>query len=61
MVPLGHGRFTMPDGADRFLMTRPALETLMQQHGLQYLEPFKTVLMNELRSMTALVLQRKSQ
>jgi tellurite methyltransferase len=55
MIPLGNGRFTMPDGTDRYLLTRPVFETLMQQHGLQYLEPFKTVLVDELRSMTALV------
>lgn len=56
MIPLGNGRFTMPDGTDRYLLTRPVFESLMQQHGLGYLEPFKTVLVDELRSMTALVL-----
>ncbi|NUQ25561.1 MAG: class I SAM-dependent methyltransferase [Saprospiraceae bacterium] len=56
MIPLGHGRFAMPDGTDRFLLTRPTLEALMRTHKLRYLEPFKTVLVDELRSMTALVL-----
>lgn len=56
MHPLGEGRFSMPDGTDRFLLSRPALEALLQKHGLNYLEPFKTVLVDEHRSMTALVL-----
>jgi tellurite methyltransferase len=56
MIPLGHGRFTMPDGTDRFLLTRPALESLLRQHNLRLLEPFKTVLVDDLRSMAVLVL-----
>ncbi len=56
MIPLGNGRFRMPDGSDRFLLTRAALDILLRQHGLRFLEPFKTVLVDELRSMTVLVL-----
>jgi ubiquinone/menaquinone biosynthesis C-methylase UbiE len=56
MIPLGHGRFRMPDGSDRFLMTRPGLDALIHQHGMRYLEPFKTVLVDELRSMAVVVL-----
>lgn len=56
MIPLGYGRFTMPDGTDRFLLTKPMLDTLLHQHRLHFLEPFKTVLVDDLRSMTALVL-----
>lgn len=56
MIPLGNGRFTMPDGSDRFLLTRTELDNLMQQHKLHFLEPFKTVLVDELRSMSVVVL-----
>ncbi len=56
MIPLGNGRYTMPDGTDRYLLKRLAFEALMRKHGLRYLEPFKTVLVDELRSMTALVI-----
>jgi len=56
MIPLGHGRFTMPDGSDRFLLTRPMLGSLLKRHNLRLLEPFKTVLVDELRSMTVLVI-----
>lgn len=56
MIPLGNGRYTMPDGTDRFLLTRPALDSLLRQHDLRLLEPFKTVLVDDLRSMAVLVL-----
>lgn len=56
MMPLGHGRFTMPDGSDRFLLTRAMLEAQLKQHRLRLLEPFKTVLVDELRSMAVLVI-----
>lgn len=56
MIPLGQGRFRMPDGSDRFLMTRPALDALIPQHGMRFLEPFKTVLVDDLRSMAVVVL-----
>ena len=58
MIPLGNGRFRMPDETDRFLATRPLLEAQMQAHSLRWLEPFKTVLVDDLRSMTALALQK---
>jgi len=56
MIPLGNDRYSMPDGTDRYLLKRHAFEALMQQHGLRYLEPFKAVLVDNLRSMTALVI-----
>jgi tellurite methyltransferase len=60
MRPLGNGRFRMPDGTDRFLLTKPALETLLLQHQLCLLEPFKTVLVDDLRSMAVLVLGKQT-
>lgn len=58
MIPRGQGRFTMPDGSDRFLLTRTNLARLLNRHGLRLLEPFKTVLVDELRSMATLVVGR---
>jgi ubiquinone/menaquinone biosynthesis C-methylase UbiE len=55
MITLGHGRFRMPDCSDRFLMTRSVLDAAVQQNGMRYLEPFKTVLVDELRSMAVVV------
>ncbi|MCB9082668.1 MAG: class I SAM-dependent methyltransferase [Lewinellaceae bacterium] len=56
MIPLGDGCFAMPDGTDRYLLTRPELDRLVAHHQLVWLEPFKTVLVDELRSMAVLVL-----
>jgi tellurite methyltransferase len=56
IIPLGHGRFQLPDGTDRFLLTREALDSLLRQYQLCLLEPFKTVLVEELRSMGVVVL-----
>lgn len=56
IIPLGHGRFHLPDGTDRFLLKRQVLDTLLQQHRLRLLEPFKTVLVEDLRSMGVVVL-----
>lgn len=60
MILLGNGRFRMPDGTDRYLLTRPALDTLLRRHQLELLEPFKTVLVDNLRSMAVLVLSKTS-
>lgn len=56
IIPLGHGRFHLPDGSDRFLLTRPLLDKVMLENGLRFLETFKTVLVDDLRSMAVLVL-----
>lgn len=58
MIPLGQGRFHLPDGSDRFLLTRPLLDKVMRENGLRFLEPFKTVLVDDLRSMAVLVLEK---
>ncbi len=56
IIPLGQGRFHLPDGSDRFLLTQKMLDHLLQRHNLRLLEPFKTVLVDEVRSMAVLVL-----
>lgn len=55
VVPLGSGRFLLPDGTERFLLTRKMLLTLAKRHSLIYLEPFKTVNVNDLRCMSTLI------
>jgi tellurite methyltransferase len=56
MIPLGQGRFHLTDGTERFLLTKKMLALLLQRHKLQLLEPFKTVLVDEVRSMAVVVL-----
>ena len=56
LLNLGQGRYFLPDGSERFLLTRTMLDRLMQQHQLEFLEPFKTVLVEDIRSMAVVVL-----
>lgn len=56
---LGQGRFFLPDGTERFLITRAHLDQLLQRHELELLEPFKTVLVEDLRSMAVIVLGKQ--
>ena len=58
IIPLGRGRFHLADGSDRFLLTRKTLDDLMQELRLRLLEPFKTVLVEDMRSMAVLVLEK---
>ena len=55
---LGNGRFALADGTDRFLLTPEILAETCQRLSLQFVEPFKTVLVEQLRSMAVLVLQK---
>lgn len=54
-IPLGNGRFHLPDGSERYLSTRPMLDALLQRLGLYWLEPFKSVVVDGVRSMGVVV------
>ena len=54
--PLAGGVYRIPDGSTRFLLTRTLLTETMQKNKLSFLEPFKTVNVNDLRCMSTLVL-----
>ncbi len=56
IIPRGSGKFLLPDGSVRFLLTRTLLNDLIEEHSLSYLEPFKTVNVNDTRCMSTLVL-----
>lgn len=56
VVPRGSGRYLLPDGTERFLLTRKTLLELEKHHSLIYLEPFKTVNVNDLRCMSTLII-----
>lgn len=51
-------RFHLPDGSDRFLVDVGMLERAMSQLGAELLEPIKSVLVHEMRSMTTWVLRK---
>jgi hypothetical protein len=53
---IGAGRFLLADGSDRFLLTKDLLKEI-KGIGFEFIEPLKSVLVEELRSMTTLVLK----
>jgi tellurite methyltransferase len=50
------GLSNLPDGSLRYLLTNAKLNGTLSKHNLQFVEPLKTVNVNELRSMSNLVL-----
>jgi len=61
ILPLGNGRFSLPDGSDRFLLTRQLIEQLLNIFQLMLAEPIKTTNVQDLRCMTTLVLVKQAQ
>jgi SAM-dependent methyltransferase len=58
MKPLGDGRYSMPDGTDRFLVDAAMLDRFERKLGATRLDPLKTTLVEELRCMTTWVLRK---
>jgi tellurite methyltransferase len=56
--PLGEGVYAIPDGSRRFLLTRSLLADTMEKNKLSFMEPLKTVNVNDIRCMSTLVLTR---
>ena len=54
----GNGVYDIPDGSRRFLLTRTLLADIMQKNRLSFLEPLKTVNVNDIRCMSTVVLTR---
>jgi SAM-dependent methyltransferase len=51
-------RFLLPDGSERYLVDEPMLLEVTQQLGATLLDPLKTTVVQNQRSMTTWVLQR---
>ncbi len=58
VVLIADGVYLIPDGTIRFLITKSLLSDCIQQHNLSFLEPLKTVNVNDIRCMSTLVLQK---
>ena len=56
ILPLGDGRFSLPDGTDRFLLTKPLIEQVLNSFRMTLAEPVKTTNVQDLRCMTTLVM-----
>lgn len=58
MRPLGHGRFVMPDGSERYVVDEGRLLALTWKLGAQLADPLKTTIVQDQRCMTTWVLTR---
>ena len=57
LVPLGGGRFLLPDESERFLVDARALEEWPDRLGAERVEPAKTTVVSGLRAMSTWVWQ----
>jgi hypothetical protein len=57
LVPLGGGRFLLPDESERFLVDARGLEEWPDRLGAERLEPVKTTVVSGLRAMSTWVLR----
>lgn len=55
---LEDGVYRIPDGLIRFLLTKPLLASTMHQCSLSFIEPLKTVNVNDIRCMSTLMLKK---
>ncbi|PSL44747.1 methyltransferase family protein [Chitinophaga niastensis] len=55
---IADGVYQIPDGTKRFLLTRSLLHDCMQQLHLSFIDPLKTVNVDDIRCMSTLVLQK---
>ncbi len=57
---ISEGNYAIPDGSTRFLLTRQLLAQGMHQNNLSFIEPLKTVNVDDERCMSTLLLQKNS-
>ncbi|MBY0494056.1 MAG: class I SAM-dependent methyltransferase [Cyanobacteria bacterium] len=58
VVPVGNGRFRLPDGSDRFLVDAAGIDSWTRTLGGTLLDPIKTTVVHDQRSMTTWVARR---
>jgi ubiquinone/menaquinone biosynthesis C-methylase UbiE len=56
---IADGVYLIPDGSKRFLLTRSLLAGCLLQNNLSFIEPLKTVNVDDIRCMSTLILQKK--
>lgn len=59
IIPLGHGRYRLPDGSDRYLVDEPRLMALTAQLGADLADPLKTTVVQRQRAMTTWVIWKR--
>ena len=55
---LKNGIYMLPDGTTRFLLTREILRQLLHQYPLTFIEPLKSVNVDDMRCMSTLMLHK---
>ncbi len=55
---ISNGVYKIPDGSKRFLLTKTLLNEIMHQYNLNFLEPLKTVNVDDKRCMSTFVLYK---
>ena len=50
--------YLLPDGSTRYLLDQSVLLDLMKKHHLEFLDPFKTTNVSDIRTMSTIVLQK---
>jgi 2-polyprenyl-3-methyl-5-hydroxy-6-metoxy-1,4-benzoquinol methylase len=58
VTPLGAGRYRLPDGSDRYLVDEAGLMRWTEELGGKLLDPLKTTVVQDQRSMTTWVLHK---
>ncbi len=61
LAPLGNRRFRLPDGSDRFLVDAKTIEAWTDHLGGVLIDPIKTTVVHDQRSMTTWVAQKAAQ
>lgn len=56
--PLGAGRYLLPDGSERYLVTEARLAELSMRLGGDQIDPLKTTVVQDQRAMTTWVLRK---
>ena len=56
--PLGNSRYRLPDGSDRYLVDAASIESWTARLGATLLDPIKTTVVQDQRSMTTWVLHK---
>jgi SAM-dependent methyltransferase len=59
MLPIGHGRYWMPDGTERFLVNEKMLLDYTRVLNAKLYEPIKTTNVQNMRCMTTWCLQKR--
>ncbi|MEP2026273.1 MAG: class I SAM-dependent methyltransferase [Reichenbachiella sp.] len=55
---LTNGLFQLADGSQRFLLNENIIQTILDKYGFSKIEPVKTVIVEDQRCMTTLVLKK---